>query len=157
GSSSPPLLTSTLQSGAHVLRVFYSGDSTHQANVSAPATLTISDVAGAFILSSSTASTSALPGRTSNPVTLTATPTGDFHSTITFACSVGLPSGAVCLFTPSSVTLTGAGPVTTSLTISPATLGLQISTEPVSRAPGIFSPGKGAASGLGVTFARVLF
>jgi hypothetical protein len=157
GSSSLPLLTNTLQSGAHVLRVFYSGDSTHQASVSAPATLTIADAAGAFTLSPSTASTSALPGRTSNPVTLTATPTGDFHSTITFACSGGLPSGAVCLFTPSSVTPTGAGPVTTSLTISLATLGLQSSTEPASRVPRIFFPGTGAASGLGVTFAGLLF
>ncbi|MCU1250415.1 MAG: peptidase and in, kexin, sedolisin, partial [Edaphobacter sp.] len=155
------LLTNTLQSGTHVLRVFYSGDSTHQANTSATATLTIADAAGAFTLSPSTASTSAIPGRASNPVTLTATPTGSFHSTITFACTGGLPSGAVCLFTPSSVTPTGAGPATTSLTISPAVLGLQSSTSPASRMPRIFTPGisgsSRAASGLGVTLGGLLF
>jgi len=156
GSASLPLLTNTLQSGAHVLRVFYSGDSTHQANVSATATLTIANAVGAFTLSPSTASTSALPGRASNPITLTATPTADFHSTITFSCSGGLPAGAVCLFTPTSVTPAGAGPVTTSLTISPATLGLQSSLEPASRSQRIFSPSTQAASGLGITFAGLL-
>ena len=154
--TSLPLLTNTLQSGLHVLRIFYSGDGAHQANTSASATLTIVDAAGAFTLSPSTASTNALPGRASTPVTLTATPTGGFHSSITFACSGGLPSGAVCLFTPSSVTPTSAGPATTSVTISPASLGLKSSTAPASGVPGIFSPGKEAASGL-VALAGLLF
>jgi Pro-kumamolisin, activation domain/Bacterial Ig-like domain (group 3) len=157
-----PLLTNTLQSGEHILRVFYSGDSAHQANTSASATFTILDDAGAFTLSPSTTSTSAIQGKSSNPVTLTATPTGGFHSTITFACTGGLPSGAVCLFTPSTVTPTGAGPATTSVIISPATVGLQSSTAPLSRellsrTPRIFSSGTGAASGLGVTLAGLLF
>jgi hypothetical protein len=152
-TTSLPLLTNTLQSGAHVLRVFYSGDSAHQANTSAPATLTILDAAGAFTLSPSTTSTSAVQGRASNPVTLTATPTGGFHSSIAFACTGGLPAGAVCLFTPSSVTPTGSAPATTSLTISPAATGLQSSNAPASRVPRTVSPGMGAASGLGVTLA----
>jgi hypothetical protein len=157
GFSSLPLLTTTLQSGAHVLRVFYSGDSTHQANVSAPVTLTIVDAAGAFTLSPSSASTIAIPGRASNPVTLTATPSGGFHSTITFACGGGLPSGAVCVFSPAWVTPGGSGPATTSVTISPAALGLQSSSAPVSRSPRIFSARKGAASGLAATLAGLLF
>jgi hypothetical protein len=143
-TTSLPLLTNTLQSGAHILRVFYSGDSAHQANTSAPATLTIVDTVGAFTLSPSTASTSAVQGRASTPITLTATPTGGFHSAITFACTGGLPSGAVCLFTPSTVTPAGAAPATTSLTIissSPAAHGLRSST----------------ASSLGATLAGLLF
>src|SRR5207248_11615737 len=156
GTASLPLPTNTLQSGSHVLRVFYSGDSTHQANTSAPANLTIVDAAGAFTLSPSTASTSAIPGRASNPVTLTASPTGGFHSTITFSCSGGLPSGAVCLFTPSSVTPTAARPATTSVTIFRSALGLQSFTAPVSRVPRFSSERRGAASGLGVTLAGLL-
>jgi hypothetical protein len=161
-TTSLSLLTNTLQSGAHVLSVFYSGDSAHQANTSAQATFTIVAAAGGFALSPSTASTSAVQGRASSPVTLTATPTGGFHSTITFACTGGLPSGAVCLFTPSSVTPTGAGPATTSLTISPAAVRLQSSlhssTAPLSsRALRRFSSGAGAASGFGITVAGLLF
>ena len=169
-TTSLPLLTNTLQSGAHILRVFYSGDRAHQANTSAPATLTIVDTVGAFTLSPSTASTSAGQGRASNPITLTATPTGGFHSAITFACTGGLPSGAVCLFTPSTITPSGAAPATTSLTIlssSPAAHGLRSSTAPLSTAPlsstprdrtifSIFSP-NAAASSLGATLAGLLF
>ena len=114
-----PLLTNTLQSGPHVLRVFYSGDSAHQANTSASATLTSS---------SRSASSPSRPLRPqpphsrvkAQPVTLTATPAGGFNSTISFACTGGLPSGAVCNFTPSSVTPNGPAPKTTILTISPA-------------------------------------
>jgi hypothetical protein len=156
-TTSLPLLTNTLQAGAHVLRVFYSGDSAHQANTSGPATFTILDAVGAFILSPSTASTSAVQGRASNPVTLTATPTGGFHSTITFACTGGLPSSAVCLFTPSSLTPGGAASVTTSLTISPSTIGFQSSTAPISQMPRVLSPDVGAVSGFGVTLSGMLF
>jgi subtilase family serine protease len=153
-STSLPLLTSTLQSGAHILSVFYSGDSAHQANTSAPATFTITDAAGGFTLSPSTASTSAVKGKASSPVTLTATTTGGFHSPITFACTGGLPAGEVCAFTPSSVTPTGAAPATTSLTISPTAIGVQSSAAP---APRVSSLSAGTASGLGVTLAGLLF
>ncbi|HSY68886.1 MAG TPA: Ig-like domain repeat protein, partial [Edaphobacter sp.] len=115
-----PLLTNTLQSGPHVLRVFYSGDSAHQANTSAAATLTVLEPVGVFTLSPSASSTTALPGESSNPVTLTATPAGGFNSTISFACTGGLPSGAVCNFAPSILTPNGPAPKTTVLTISPA-------------------------------------
>jgi hypothetical protein len=149
-----PLLTNTLQPGAHVLRVFYSGDSNHQAGTSAPATLTILDTVGAFTLSPATTSTAAALGRTSNPVTLTASPTGGFHSTITFACSGGLPSSAVCLFTPSSVIPTGTASVTTTLTISPAATALQTAQSSGPSSNGGVAPGFGVPSigvpGIGV-------
>jgi subtilase family serine protease len=154
-----PLLTNTLQSGAHILRVIYSGDSSHQASTSASATLTILDTVGAFTLSPTTASTAAAPGRTSNPVTLTASPTGGFHSTITFACTGGLPSGAVCLFTPSSITPSGAASVTTTLTISPAATALQAAQSSGSSAHGADTPGfgvPGIGSGIGVALAGIL-
>ena len=149
-------MTNTLQSGTHVLRVFYSGDSAHQANTSAPTTFTILDTVGAFTLSPSSAGTSAVLGKSSNPVTLTATPTGGFHSTITFACTGGLPSGAVCLFTPASVTPGGSTPATTTLTISPAANVLHSSVTPRPK-PGNLSPVTGGASGLSVALAGFLF
>ncbi|MEI9977741.1 MAG: Ig-like domain repeat protein [Edaphobacter sp.] len=113
-----PLSTSTLQAGTHILQVFYSGDANHQANTSPSATLTILNTIGAFTLTPATSSTTAIEGRTSNPVSLTINPTGGFHSTITLACTGGLPSGATCLFTPSAFTPTGSDPLTATLTIS---------------------------------------
>ena len=119
-----PLPTNTFQSGAHILRVLYSGDSSHQASKSDTATLTILDPAGGFTLSLSTSSATAVLGKASTPITLTATPTGGFHSAITFSCNGGLPSGAACVFLPSSITPNGSS-ATTVLTISSAAAVLQ--------------------------------
>jgi Pro-kumamolisin, activation domain/Bacterial Ig-like domain (group 3) len=119
-TTSLPLSTTTLQAGTHVLQVFYSGDSSHQANTSASAVLTILNSVGTFTLTPSKSSTTAIEGRASNPVTLSINPTGGFHSIITLSCSGGLPSGAKCLFAPSSFTPTGPDTLTTTLTISPA-------------------------------------
>jgi hypothetical protein len=52
-------------------------------------------------------------------VTLTVTPQNGFNSTVSFACS-GLPSGASCSFSPSTVAPSGAA-ATTQLTISAST------------------------------------
>jgi len=128
-----PLLTSTFQPGTHVLSIVYSGDSNHQAGTSAAATLTILETTGAFTLSPATTSTSALLGKNSNPVTLTATPSGGFQSTVTFACTGGLPSGAVCQFSPPSINLNSSSSGTTVLTISPAASTLAARTAAVPR------------------------
>ena len=122
-----PLLTNTLQSGVHLLRVIYSGDGNYRTNTSDTVTLTILDSVGSFTLSASTISIIAAQGKASSPVTLTATPTEDFHSVITFACTGGLPSGAVCRFAPSFVTPSGSNSEKTALTISPVVSGLETS------------------------------
>jgi hypothetical protein len=119
-TTSLPLSTSTLQAGTHVLQVFYSGDASHRASTSASATLTILNTVGTFTFTPTTASTTAIQGKASNPVTLTINPTGGFHSSIKFACTGGLPSGATCSFTPSTLTPSGPDPLTATLTISPA-------------------------------------
>jgi len=135
------LLTNTLQLGQHVVRVLYSGDSNHQSSSSAGATLSILGSVGSFTLSPATLSTTAARGSTSNPVTLTATPTAGFSSTITFSCTGGLPSGAVCLFAPSSVTPTGIAPGTTVLSISPAATALTAAQSAGGARSRSFSPG----------------
>jgi hypothetical protein len=121
------LFTNTLQTGSHVVRVFYSGDASHQASTSPTATLTILSPFGSFTLSPSNPSTVAARGQASSAVTLTVSPTGNFNSTITFACTGGLPSGAACLFAPSSINISGSSSQTTLLTISPSAASLQIS------------------------------
>jgi hypothetical protein len=145
-----PLLTGTLQPGAHFLSIVYSGDGNHQAGASAAATLTILESAGAFTLSPAIASTSALLGKTSNSVTLTATPSGGFQSTVTFACTGGLPSGAVCHFAPSSINLNGSNSQTTILTIAAAASTLAARTPDVPHS-------RHLPSGVGIALAGVLF
>jgi subtilase family serine protease len=139
-TTSLPLLTNTLQSGPHVLQVTYSGDSTHLATTSVATTLYILNPVGSFTLSPSTTSASTTQGKTSNSVTLTVTPTGGFNSTVTFACTSGLPSGAACVFAPSTIVPTGANPQATVLTISSTAIGTQAST---STATGSVSRGIG--------------
>jgi hypothetical protein len=144
-----PLLTNTLQAGPHIVQVTYSGDSNHQSVVSPQETLSVLNTVGTFTLSPSTVSTTATQGNASKPVTLTVNPLGGFHSTITFACTGGLPSGATCLFTPSTLLPSGAASETTVLTISPAATAL-----PSARAAHNLSPGVGAAfAGLLLIFA----
>jgi hypothetical protein len=65
-------------------------------------------------------------GTASSAVTLTATPTGGFHSAVSFACTNGLPSGATCLFNPSTVALIGSTVATTTLSIALAASGSEI-------------------------------
>ncbi len=61
------LLTSTLQAGSHVIRVFYSGDISHQASTSAAATFTVLSAAGSFSLSPSTTSATTVQGKGLQP------------------------------------------------------------------------------------------
>jgi len=123
---SVPLDTTMLQAGSHALQINYFGDSNHLAAASPLATLNILAPSAGFTLSLSSATLTAAQGTTSGPVTLTATPTGGFLSSISFACSGGLPSGATCLFAPSSIALTGTAAATTTLTIALAATGNEI-------------------------------
>ncbi len=123
-STNLSLLTGTLQAGSHVVRVSYSGDSSHQSSISASVALSILNPVGSFALSPATTSATAVLGKASNPITLTVTPSGGFHSNIIFACTGGLPSGTVCLFSPSSIVPSGAATQTTVLTISPVAAGV---------------------------------
>jgi hypothetical protein len=49
--------------------------------------------------------------------TITVTPAGGFNQQVSFACS-GLPSGATCTFSPTTVTPSGGAAATTALTIA---------------------------------------
>lgn len=120
GAASLPLMTSSMQPGAHIVQVVYAGDGTHFASTSTPVSLTILAPTGSFTLSTSSASVGTARGQASGPVTLTIAATGDFHSTITFACTAGLPVGATCLFAPPMLSPSGPTSASTALTISPA-------------------------------------
>jgi len=58
-------------------------------------------------------------GGTSNAGTFQVTAAGSFAGTVTLSCPSGLPSGAACVFSPSSsVNPTSADPVTVTLTVT---------------------------------------
>jgi hypothetical protein len=141
-TASLPLSTATLQSGAHVIRVSYSGDASHLASTSAATTLSLLAPVGTFTLSPSAASTTVPQGKSSSDITLTVTPSGGFHSTIAFACTGGLPSAAVCSFTPASIMPVDSNSETTVLTISSASNTSRTTQLPVPRG---FSKGIGVA------------
>lgn len=129
GEATISFSASQLAVGSNAITVTYSGDANYTTSVSLPFSLNLLSVGGSFILSPSTVVSSAVQGATSTAITLTATPTGGFHSTITFACTAGLPTGAICLFTPS--TLAGSSTGSTTLTIAMAASGGQVSESQV--------------------------
>jgi Pro-kumamolisin, activation domain/Bacterial Ig-like domain (group 3) len=120
-----PLSTATLEPGSHVLQVSYSGDATYLPSISSGSTLNILASVGTFTFSSSGSSATVAHGGISGPMVLTAIPLDGFHSTITFACTGGMPAGATCTFAPANVTPTGPAALPTSLTIAMAATGTQ--------------------------------
>lgn len=119
GVAAVSLTTDTLQPGLHTVQTRYSGDANHLASTSSISTLTVTAPVGSFTLTASASATTAAIGGDSDAITLTVIPSGNFHSTITFACAGGLPSGAACRFTPATVTPSGPAPVTASVVFAP--------------------------------------
>jgi hypothetical protein len=116
--------TSSLGSGSHSLTAQYGGDTTFAGSTSAAVTLAVNAPAD-FAISANSASGSIAPGASAATV-LTLTPSGGFSGTVTLACS-GLPSGAVCSFSPASVSMSGSAAATSTLTISTAAMAAQSS------------------------------
>jgi hypothetical protein len=144
------VLSSQLPGGTNQITVVYSGDANYTGSVF---TLNIlGPTATGFALTPSTAALTVAQDTASSTVTLTATPTGGFNSTISFACTNGLPSGATCLFTPSVLALTGNAAATTTLSIALAASGNKI---PDTRARNDRAPGT-LPFDTGATFAGVI-
>jgi hypothetical protein len=77
--------------------------------------LTVQD----FLVASSTASQTVAAGQTTAPYNLTVQPGGaSFGGAVTLSCPVGLPTGAQCLFSPSTPVTPGSAPAAVAMTIS---------------------------------------
>jgi hypothetical protein len=102
-----------------------------------------------FSVSAAAQALTVTQGQSAN-TSLTITPTNGFNSAVSFSCS-GLPGGATCSFSPSTVTPAGSA-ATTQLRISTVTTGTYGAT------PGLVvaSPTSRLGS-LGVALAAVLF
>ncbi len=118
--------TTALPAGSNSVRATYEGDAANKLSTSSPAVVTVSDftlVAGNLIPSSISAGQS-------TSATLTLTPVNGSTQTINFtnsvssntgsSCTAGLPVGALCGFSPTSVTLDGINSKTVTLTITTA-------------------------------------
>jgi hypothetical protein len=110
----------------------------------ASAAYTINLIAADFSVSASPTSitvTSGLSGTT----TISIVPVGGFNSQVSFGCS-GLPAGATCAFSPSTVT-PSSGPASTTLSISTASLFSEAARP---KKPGPLLPGSVLAAALGL-------
>src|ERR1700687_3412986 len=84
----------------------------------APVTLQVVDF---NLTAPSPNSLSAAQGGTSGASTFQVTAAGSFAGTVTLSCSAGLPTGAACVFLPSSsASPTSSAPVTVTLTVTAA-------------------------------------
>jgi hypothetical protein len=105
------LTITTLSGGAHSITASYSGDAVFRSS-SASVNEMISD----YSLQAVTASLTIAGGQSGN-ASLAVIPKGGFNQAVTFACS-GLPAGASCSFSPTSLTPDGTDIASDTMTIS---------------------------------------
>jgi hypothetical protein len=122
--------TTALPAGSNSVTATYEGDATNNFSTSSPpALVTVSD----FALAASSLSPSSISAGQIAAATLTISPVNGSTQTINFtnstssntgsssgSCTAGLPAGALCTFSPTSVTLDGINSKTVTLTISTA-------------------------------------
>ena len=118
--------TTSLPGGLNSVTATYEGDSSDKASTSIPTMVTVAD----FTLQTTTALTpSSIPAGQSSTAVLTIAPVNGSTQTVNFtnstssapgSCTAGLPAGALCSFTPPSVTLNGSASQTVTLTVTTA-------------------------------------
>jgi subtilase family serine protease len=119
--------TNSLPAGTNTVTATYMGDAAHNLAVSSGITV---NVTTPFALSTTPPNVSlSVAAGSSVATTLTITPAAGFTGTVTFtnstaflpgSCSSGLPAGALCNFSPNSVTLNGSSAATVVMKISTA-------------------------------------
>jgi hypothetical protein len=107
--------TTTLAAGTHSITASYGGDSKDAGSVSTAVSVSVAAaVAPSYSMAVSSPTLNLTAGQASS-LTVTVTPANGFDLAIALSCS-GLPQGATCSFSPSSVTPSGA-PVTSTVSI----------------------------------------
>jgi hypothetical protein len=127
-NASATFSTASLPAGSNSVTATYLGDSTHTGSTSSSAAVVTVVVPFAMSASPSTITTPVPAGQSASSV-ITITPASGFTGTVNFtnstassagSCTAGLPAGALCSFSPSSVTLNGSAAATVNLTITTA-------------------------------------
>jgi len=120
--------TTGLPGGTNSVTATYTGDASVSASTSAPTTVTVTVP---FTMSASALNPASVPAGQTATSTVTITPTSGFTGTVNFtnstasnpgSCTANLPAGALCSFSPGSVTLDGnpAHTMPVALTITTA-------------------------------------
>jgi hypothetical protein len=114
GSAQAAYGTSTLSAGSHSITAVYAGDSNFAGSTSS----VLTQVVGTpnFTLSLNPTTVTVTAGLTGN-TTVSVLPASGFNQQVSFACS-GLPAASTCSFSPSTVTPSGNGAATTTLTVA---------------------------------------
>jgi hypothetical protein len=110
------LQTSFAAAGSYPVTAAYQGDQNNAASTSSAATIVIA--APDFTVTATPTSGTITPGQTAT-FTFTVSPLGGYAGTVNFSCGT-LPSGAVCSFSPTSVTPSGGSPTSTTMTLTTA-------------------------------------
>jgi subtilase family serine protease len=116
--------TTELPGGSNSVTATYEGDASDKASTSAPAVVTVTVP---FSMSASTLNPSSVPAGQTATSTIKITPTSGFTGTVSFtnstasnsgSCTANLPPGALCSFSPGSVTLNGSASQNVTLSIT---------------------------------------
>ncbi|HVI08075.1 MAG TPA: protease pro-enzyme activation domain-containing protein, partial [Candidatus Binatia bacterium] len=119
------LSTAAMPPGTNSVTATYEGDASHAAATSSATSVTVTTP---FTMSANPSSLS-VPAGQSAIYPITVTPVGGFTGTVNFtnststnagSCPSGLPAGALCVFSPPSVTLDGVHTQSVTLTITTA-------------------------------------
>ena len=130
GAGSAVFTTTALPLGTNTITATYLGDTTHSGGAVSP-TPAVVTVTIPFSMTASPSTLTTPAGQTITTV-LTLTPTTGFSQTVNFtnstvsnpgSCTSGLPTGALCSFSPSSVTLDGVSAHTMNVTLTITTVG----------------------------------
>ncbi len=121
-----PILNSSSVSGGSNTNVYFVAGLANEAHglLASISNATVSGANPTFAFSAS-APAATVPDGNSATATLAVAPVNGFSGTVTFSCS-GLPAGAACIFTPTSLTVSSSAPATTTLTIT--TMGMKTNT-----------------------------
>jgi hypothetical protein len=146
------LQTSFAAAGSYATTATYQGDQNNAASTSTAVTIVIA--APDFTVTSTPTSGTVPPGQTAT-FTFTVTPAGGYTGTVKFSCGP-LPVQAACSFSPASVTPSGSGPVSSTLTVTTvaATAALRRNQHSMPALPPWIPAGVLALAGvMGVAFA----
>ena len=121
--------TTALPAGSNSVTATYEGDAKDNLSTSSPAIVTVAD----FTITAGTLTPASVSAGQSSSTTLTLAPVNGSTQTINFtnsfssntggssgSCTAGLPTGALCTFNPTSVTLDGVNSKTVVLTVTTA-------------------------------------
>ncbi|HXS12435.1 MAG TPA: TIGR03118 family protein [Acidobacteriaceae bacterium] len=119
-----PVLNSTAVSGGTNTTVYFTAGLANEAHglLGAITSATTTGATPTFGFTASTGATTVTNGSSSAPITVSVAPVNGFSGGVTFFCT-GLPSGATCSFSPSTVNVASNAVSTTQVTIDTSGMG----------------------------------